>query len=98
MSSPPHCSILPLLFAAPLAAQTFVVDAAGGAGSSFTNMPAAIALVPDGATLLVRPGHYGSFSISAKSLTILADSGAGFGDVFLGSIPIDALSVGQRAC
>jgi hypothetical protein len=58
------------------AAQTFVVSAAGGPGVAFTDIPPAVAAVPDGATLLVRPGNYSSFTIDAKGLTLLMDAGA----------------------
>jgi len=54
--------------------QTFVVDAAGGPGSQFTQIAAALAAVPDGATLLVRPGAYQGFSISAQGVSILGES------------------------
>lgn len=63
-------SLLAWLLAASLPAQTFIVDANGGAGSQFTSISAA---VPDGATLLVRPGAYLAFTISGKGLSILAE-------------------------
>lgn len=63
------------LFATCGAAQTFVVDAANGPGTNFTDIAAAVAAVPDGATLLVRPGIYGPFSIAAKGLTLLGGPG-----------------------
>ncbi|MFK7742842.1 MAG: hypothetical protein AB8H80_21200 [Planctomycetota bacterium] len=57
-------------------AQTFVVDAAGGPGVQFVDMPAAVAAAPDGATLRVRAGFYHAFEIDQKSLVVLAESGA----------------------
>lgn len=62
-----------LLLAATLPAQQFVVDIANGPGTNFTSLTAAITAVPNGATLLVRPGSYsGTHTISAKGLTIVA--------------------------
>lgn len=68
-------TIFVLLFA-PLTAQTFVVDAAGGAGSQFTSIQTAVTTVPDGAVLLVRAGSYAPFSIVAKGLTVIGEPGA----------------------
>lgn len=66
---------LPLLpVAGPmLAAQVFVVDAAGTVGSHFKNLPEAIATVPDGATLRVRTGHDTGFVIDGKGLAIVGE-------------------------
>jgi len=64
-----------LLIASAAPAQTFIVDAANGPGTNFTSIVAAVAAVPDGATLIVRPGTYSSFSIVTKGLTILGDTG-----------------------
>ncbi len=53
----PLCAVL----TAPtsgLAAQAYVVDVNGGAGANFTSITAAVAAVPDGAILRVRPGDY----------------------------------------
>lgn len=62
-----------LFCAAPIAAQTIVVDAAGGAGSQFTSIAAATAQAPDGAVLVVRAGTYEPFTIDGKGLSILCD-------------------------
>lgn len=51
----------------------FVVDAANGPGTNFTSVAAAVAAVPDGAILEVRPGTYGPFTIDAKGLTVFGD-------------------------
>lgn len=63
-------------FACTLSAQTFVVDVANGPGTNFTSLPAAVAAVPSGSTLLVRPGSYFRLEIQGKGLTVLADAGA----------------------
>jgi hypothetical protein len=55
---------------------TWVVDAAAGPGSHFTDLPAAIAAAADGDTILVRAGSYSAFTITAKELAI---RGAGVG-------------------
>ncbi len=62
-----------LLLATALGAQVFVVDAAGGAGSHFTDLPAAVAVVPDGSTLRVRAGTYTAFVIDGKGLSIVGE-------------------------
>jgi hypothetical protein len=62
-------------FAPVGAAQTFVVDAANGVGTHFTTIAAAVAAVPDGATVLVRPGQYAGFHVQAKGLTLLGGAG-----------------------
>jgi len=60
-----------LLASSVLLAQTFVVDANGG--GHFTDLPQAVAAVPSGAVLHVRPGTYSTFTVASKSLTILGD-------------------------
>lgn len=71
------------MLACAASAQTFVVDAANGPGANFTNIAPAVASVPSGSTLLVRPGAYTSFQIQGKGLTVLADAAStsvwGFG-------------------
>lgn len=89
--------VVPVVLAvASVPAQTYVVDALNGPGANFTQIAAAIPAVPDGAVLLVRPGHYASFAITGKSLTILGGVGVTFGETFAGNIGIDALAPGQR--
>src|SRR5262245_34507433 len=65
-------SLVPMCLALAVPAQTFLVDAAGGPGTNFTDLPPAIAAVPDGAILLVRPGTYGPIALNNKGLSILA--------------------------
>lgn len=72
MASLGKWSILPVLTAG-LLGQTFVVDPSGG--GSFLDIASAVVAVPSGATLLVRPGSYGAFTVSQKGLTILGDPG-----------------------
>lgn len=74
-----------------LAAQTYVVDAANGPGANFTDLPAAVAAVPDGAILLVRPGSYSGFAMTGKGITILGDAGANV----TGPIAIDGTAATQ---
>src|SRR5262245_22482850 len=71
--------------------QTFVVDAGNGPGANFTSIAAAIAAVPDGATLLVRAGTYAPFTVDAKGLTILGDPGVVVG----GSVAVRNIAAGQ---
>ena len=63
-------------FASAAMAQTYVVDAANGPGTHFTDIPAAVAAVPDGAVLEVRLGAYSPFTIAGKGLSVLFGSGA----------------------
>lgn len=73
----PSCLIgVVLAAAAPLCAQrqVFVVDAAGGPGSNFSDLPAAVLAAQSGDVLLVRPGDYAGFR-TGKGLTILGGSG-----------------------
>jgi hypothetical protein len=59
-----------LSLAAGALAQTFIVDAANGPGTNFTEIAAAVAAVPDGSKLEVRAGAYQTFSISGKGLSV----------------------------
>lgn len=68
--------LLPLAATAGLGAQTFIVDAANGPGTHFTNLTIAVASVPDGSVLVVRAGGYGPFGIQGKALTVLGEPGA----------------------
>ena len=84
-----------LVLSAALPAQTYVVDAANGPGTNFTDIGTAAGAVPNGSLLLVRQGNYASFAISAKSLTILGEPGV---SMLPGatSVTISSLGVGQR--
>lgn len=48
----------------------WIVDAAGGPGSQFTDIPAAIGAAQSGDTILVRNGSYSAFVLAGKALTI----------------------------
>lgn len=58
------------------AQSVLVVDAAGGAGSTHTQVSAAVAAAASGDLIVVRAGSYGSFAVSGKSLSIQAEPGA----------------------
>lgn len=63
-----------LVLAAGLArAQVFIVDATGGTGAHFTDLPTAVAAVPDGAKLRVRAGLYAGFTLTGKGLSIVGE-------------------------
>ena len=69
---------VPVLLALPALAQTFVVDRNNGPGTNYTAIEAAFAAVPNGATVLVRPGAYtplGDPAIVGKSVTVLCEPG-----------------------
>jgi len=63
--------------AASLAAQgqTWIVDAAAGAGSQFTDIPPALQVAQDGDTILVRSGTYNGGSIT-RGISIITPSEA----------------------
>ena len=67
--------VLPAALAAAAVAQTFIVDVNSGPGTNFTSIAAAVAAVPDGAVLEVRPGTYAAFTIQNKSLTVFGQAG-----------------------
>ena len=62
-----------LLAFTAIPAQVYVVDAAGGAGSHFTDLAAAVAAVPNGSTLRVRAGSYAGCALQAKGLAIVGE-------------------------
>jgi len=65
-----------LLRAAHASAGVLVVDAAGGPGTDFTGLQAAIDAATSGDVLLVRSGTYDGITIDGKGLVIVADTGA----------------------
>jgi len=81
-----RASLAVLLLAAPAAAQgaVWVVDAAAGPGSDFTDIQPAIAAAADGDVILVRGGLYSSFTLDARSLAIVGQDGADV-QVYLGT-------------
>jgi hypothetical protein len=67
-----------LLLAVPQG-QVHVVDAAGGTGSDFTSLAAAVSAASDGDVVLVRAGDYLDFDgvfLTGKGLTVVAEPGA----------------------
>ncbi|MBI5364547.1 MAG: hypothetical protein HZA53_15325 [Planctomycetes bacterium] len=63
------------LAASTARASTWIVDAAGGPGANYTDLPPAIAAAAPADVLIVRPGSYSSFVLD-KGLTLVADPGA----------------------
>ncbi len=53
----------------------WIVDAANGPGTNFTDLPAAVAAAAHGDTILVRAGAYSAFQVSGKALAIRGESG-----------------------
>ncbi len=82
MSGKPLAISLFQVLATPLLAQaTWIVDAAGGPGVHFTDLPSAVAsaTVADGDTILVRTGPFGEGATpftTSKGLTIVGVGGA----------------------
>lgn len=66
--------MLPLLVAT-LVQTIWIVDAANGPGTNFTNLPPAVSAAVSGDTIVVRAGNYAPFDVTGKALTILG-SGA----------------------
>lgn len=65
-----------LLLGLGLPAQSaYIVDASGGAGSHFTDLPAAFAQVADGDKLIVRTGKYRG-GVLNKAITLIGEPGA----------------------
>jgi hypothetical protein len=58
----------------PAQRQTWIVDAANGAGTHFRDLPPAVAAAAAGDAIRVRPGDYSGITIS-KALTILGGAG-----------------------
>jgi hypothetical protein len=72
-------------------ANVLVVDASGG--GSYTQIQAAVDAAVDGDTVLVESGSYLSFVVSAKSVSIVGDTGS---DVHVvGAIRVRDLAAGQ---
>jgi hypothetical protein len=85
---------LTALFLSTLAsASTYVIDAANGPGTNFTDIPPAIAAAAPGDVLLVLPGTYSSFTLD-KSLAILGQSA---GVNVSGSATVTAIPAGTVA-
>jgi len=67
-----------LLLASTLAQSTWVVDAGGGAGVHFADLPTAVAAAASGDTILVRTGPFGEGAapfVTDKGLTIVGEGG-----------------------
>jgi hypothetical protein len=76
-----------LLLSAPAFASTYVVDASGGPGADFLDIPAAVAFAQPGDVLRVLPGTYSAFTCD-KGIAILGYGGPTVnGAVVLSSLP-----------
>lgn len=69
----------------------WIVDAANGPGTDFTNLPAAIAAASSGDTIFVRAGAYSGVVISGKALSI---RGAGAGTTIVGPSSVNGTPPG----
>ncbi len=78
-------------FAAIASAHTYVVDAAGGAGVDFTDIPPAVAVAVSGDVILVHPGNYSAFTLN-RAVTVLGAPTATSTDV-----QISGVNSGARA-
>ncbi len=96
-------SLLSIFPSAGSQGQVHVVDAAGGPGSDFTAIFAAVAAAADGDVVLARAGDYdpdpftGSsdgVSLSGKGLTVVAEAGAA---VRMSALQIENLPAGRFA-
>ncbi len=84
-----------LLLTGLLPAQSLiVVDEAGGRGSDFTDLPAAVAAARSGDHVLVRDGSYTGFALDGRSVEVEAESSATLsGTVTLTNLPADGVIV-----
>ena len=89
-----------LLFSAAAVAQkTWIVDAAGGPGTNYKDLPAAVQAASSGDVLLIRSGSYKPATIT-KGLRLLGESGATISTApttSLNEVPlrVDRLPAGQ---
>jgi hypothetical protein len=77
------------------AQNVWIVDAAGGRGTHFQDLPAAVAAVADGDILRVRPGIYSPFTMIGKGLRILGEDAATVSIRGAGAMTIGSTSPGQ---
>lgn len=90
MSRIPIFTLAALGLSSLLGAQrTWIVDAANGAGTDFTNLPPAVAAASDGDSIIMRAGSYTSANLN-KTLTVL-----GQGAVTVSSLTINGLTAGK---
>lgn len=82
---------LTLLFATATTAQTYIVDATLGPGAHYDSLVTAVADVPSGSVLVVRPGIYPGFTMAQKAITVLGEPGA----LIQGTIVISATAANQ---
>ncbi|HEX5050410.1 MAG TPA: hypothetical protein VFZ65_01430 [Planctomycetota bacterium] len=84
-----------VLAAAALPAQVFIVDVNNGPGTNFVSLPVAVAAVPDGAVLRVRPGSYQPFTLVGKGLVVLGDPGANIVAATAATCAVSGLPAGR---
>ena len=86
-------SLASVLAGLPLAAGVIVVDVNSGPGSDYTLPSSAVLAAAEGDTILIRDGFYPSFTITGKSLTVIAD---GANVQISSSITVEDLAAGQQ--
>lgn len=79
-----------LSFALHAHARADVRVVAASGGGAFTDLPAAVAAANDGDVLLVKSGTYSAFTITNKSLDVVADAGASV--IVLGTSKVQQLA------
>ena len=85
-----------LLVAAPALANTWIVDAAGGPGSHFTDIPSAIGAAVAGDILLVRPGSYSAFTLDEPLVIVAQAPGVVVGNTS-SSTNVENIVLGSKA-
>ncbi len=85
-----------LLASEAIGQQTWIVDAANGPGTNFTDLPPAVssALVLPGDTLLIRNGTY-TAPVIRKGLTLIPEQW-GHAVAFVGTLTIQGLTAAER--
>jgi hypothetical protein len=81
-----------LMLALPLQSQVWTVDASGGPGADFNDLPPAIAAASAGDVLLIRSGNYSAAQLGV-GLTLQADEDA---NVQVAGLRVESVPAGQH--
>lgn len=88
MGRPITCALFVAVTAALASAQrTWIVDASGGQGTDFRDLPAAFARISAGDTLLIRKGNYSGFQTSKPARMLGGPQVQVSGTVMISNVP-----------
>lgn len=91
-----HLALLPAFLALLSTSASADVIQVGGVTPDFTDIQPAVDAAHESDILLVSPGHYSGFTISAKSLTVVGRQPFLGDPVVDGELRIESLGAGQR--